>query len=150
MNTKIFREYLSLYGADLKKWPEAARQEAMEALRRDMECKKLHEAEKKFEETLRSAEVPNPLADLARRITARAASLSQESPPASEKNHWGLWLGDLFRPRVVAACAALLVLGICLGFLLRGEINARPSAMDLAALFNNQEMIWNIGSNTSY
>jgi hypothetical protein len=116
MDKKKFIDYLSIYGADLGKWPEGLRESAHAALSSSRELLEALEEEKLFEEALNMREFEEPSPDLARRIIYAA-----EQKPAPVRKSFTYILSSVFSaiplPRPALALPLLLILGIAAGYI---------------------------------
>jgi len=111
-NITLLREYLALYGSELRTWPDAARH-FWAGARRHPECAALMEAERRFERLLADRQLQLPEGGLAERIILAA----QPRPPEAS------WATAQQRPAAIAACLAL---GFLLGF---GVLSSTPSPL---------------------
>lgn len=113
MDREEFIENLQLYGADIEKWPEAIRQQALTAYRNVPEIKGLVESEKGFESMLLERAVDEPSSDFERRITLSAKPKIEKEEKASVFSS----IFDLISiPKPALTMAFLLLFGFSLGF----------------------------------
>jgi len=130
MTEKKFGECLMLYGAAIENWPEEIQAEAIQATHQSAISALMIE-QRYFEQLLRDHDVIEPanpwLAD--RIINAAASRASRVSVTA--------WLQEVLTfmlPRPAFAFAAVLAIGIVIGFSLPAEYNATPAPFEDAAL----------------
>ncbi len=101
-----FRELLAVHGADVNKWPREVKHLGFEALSKPR-LAALIEEEKRFEELLRLRAIPATPRDLSQRIIA----LSYARRPLRIS-----WFRELRAQVQPAALAAMLVIGLLIGF----------------------------------
>jgi len=138
MDKEKFIDYLSIYGADLGKWPEELREEAHTALSSSRELRDTLEEEKLFEEALNTREYEEPSPDLARRIIDAAG----EKPAPARKSFFDI-LSSVFSaiplPRPALALPILLVLGIAAGYIYANYADTDTNGTQLAQLLYYEE-----------
>lgn len=138
MDKQKFIDYLSIYGADLGKWPEGLREDAHAALSSSRELRDTLEEEKLFEEALNMREYEEPTPDLASRIIDAA----EEKPAPARKSFIDV-LSSVFSaiplPRPALALPLLLVLGIAAGYIYANYSETDTNGTQLAQLLYYEE-----------
>ena len=138
MDKEKFIDYLSIYGADLGKWPEELREEARTALSSSRELRDMLEEEKLFEEALNTREYEEPSPALARRIIDAAG----EKPAPAGKSFFDI-LSSVFSaiplPRPALALPILLILGIAAGYIYANYADTDTNGTQLAQLLYYEE-----------
>ncbi len=138
MDKKDFLEYLSMYGADLGRWPDRLGNEAEKALSGSPELRDALKKEKLFEEALNMRGFEEPSPDLARRIIDAAGP-----EKARVRSLFFDLLSSIFSviplPKPALALALLLVLGIAAGYLYANYADKDTNSMQLAELLYHEE-----------
>ena len=138
MDKQKFIDYLSIYGADLGKWPEEIRGDAQEALSSSPVLREALEEEKLFEEALNMREYEEHSPDLARRIIDAA-----EHKPAPARKSFIDVLSSVLSviplPRPALALPLLLVLGIAAGYIYANYSETDSNGTQLAQLLYYEE-----------
>lgn len=138
MDKKEFLDNLSVYGADLGKWPDGLREDAKELLSSSPELKEALEEEKLFEQALNMRGFEEPTPNFARRIIDAA-----ELKPAPARSSFLDLLSSIFSviplPRPALALPILLVLGIAAGYLYANYTEKDTNGMQLAELLYYEE-----------
>ncbi len=120
MSIEKFKEYLSLYGADISRWPAGMRREADALVKDNPMMRNAVDEERAFERVLEQRALPQAPAGLADRIVAAAALMPQASPKG-----FGEWLqrlfGEFHLPSPVYAMSLVLMLGFALGLFLPAQ-----------------------------
>ena len=129
MDREQFIENLQLYGADIEKWPEAIRQQALTAYRNVPDIKGLVESEKGFESMLLERAVDEPSSDFERRITLSAKPKIEKEEKASVFSN----IFDLISiPKPALTMAFLLLFGFSLGFFYDTYADTGEETIDLS------------------
>jgi len=112
LTEKQFAEYLQCFGTQINTWPEALQVEAMRAARIPPFASML-DRQRRFEALLATHPVPPARPELAERILA-ACPVRQPVPSLAD---WLLdLLASLMLPRPAYSLAAVLALGLVIGF----------------------------------
>jgi len=136
MDREQFIENLQLYGADIEKWPEAIRQQALTAYRNVPEIKGLVESEKGFESMLLERAVDEPSSDFERRITLSAKPKIEKEEKASVFSS----IFDLISiPKPALTMAFLLLFGFSLGFFYDTYADTGEDSIELSEYINFDE-----------
>lgn len=138
MDKQEFMDYLSIYGADLEKWPDGLRDDARAALSSSQKLREALQEEKLFEQALNMRGFENPSPDLADRIIDAA----QPKRAHNRKSFFDL-LGSVFAaiplPRPALALPLLLILGIAAGYLYSDYADTDTNGTQLAQLLYYEE-----------
>lgn len=142
MKRSQFETYLTLHGADLRRWPPELRDEAEAALSNSEELQHLLATETAFEELLRSQPTENAPEGLAARI------LAQAQPRERNGRTWLQLWANLWDPKRIMTAVAVLAVGITIGWYypLNGQLNGRTlenSGLQLNNFLNYEEVeLW--------
>lgn len=116
MDKDRFAEHLMVFGADIRRWPEEIRSEALDSLDASPELRILTQEQLRFEEGLDTVPFEEPDGSLPQRIiTAALGRGGPESPglvPSIVQ-----WFADFHLPRPALTAAVLLFIGMTIGFL---------------------------------
>lgn len=130
MDKTRFCENLMIFGADIDRWPEEIREEALRDLEASREFLSLQRDQLRFEDQLRSVPFDQPDASWAGRISA--AALRNRG-----KERQGLvaailqGFSDLHLPRPALTAGLLLVIGLAAGFMKPLDTSATEQAKPL-------------------
>lgn len=144
MDEKRFKELLLIYGADMKRWPEEARQEGIHALSRSSACLEAMERELEFENLLRLRRLEEHGEDFPERIISAATRKHGKKP-----SPMGAFFTDLFAEvglsRMAAATLCALMLFVLITGFTIGYVDPLESSAGSAEQVSMGEFLYSQG-----
>ncbi len=120
MKKTEFIKYLESYGSNISSWPGNAKQDALNAIKKDLELRYILRQEEDFEKFLNLREVEEHSQDFQNRIIISAHKKSTEF--TKRRNSLWNYINEIFVslniPKPAISLGIVLIIGITLGYLI--------------------------------
>jgi hypothetical protein len=141
IDTKEFKEYLLVYGADLSLWPEEIRERTQAELERSTELQTIFEESMQFEKVLQNRKYEEPDPGLSHRIITASLRQEQITRQGSRTFLFNLFQEFALPKPALTAVSVLIVSVLMIGFAI-GYTNPLEDVTNTEEQTNLQEFLY--------